>query len=620
MQLPSLPSSLVPITSTKHIHQTWAKTFTTKPDYYFQPRNVAEVRQVVNFARENGARIVCVGSVHSPSDLAVEDSKSRDNKLRPGRKTDGDGETYSIKEDERTDDKLVGLDERLKRTAWVMNLDFMDKIVDISWCESGKGRKSKNIGSVDNNEPNINEKIDVDSSIENIKYCNDFDYADITVQAGIRIYQLNNSLASLGLAFQNLGNITDQSIAGLIGTGSHGSTAYQGPLDRQVLELWIMDSQGEVWHCSELKNVELFRAGLVSLGKIGIIVAVKLRFVKKFKIGYRIDVVGFGELSRLWPNLWTASEFVRVWWYPYTEKCVIWRGWKMDNNNNNGSGKNKLIPAISSLVKKLIKVSATAIWKVIHEVLLYICIRYYPSSLPILSRYVFWKEYGKAPALVSLYGIDTDELTVKDSTDAFAVDCLYSQYVNEWAIPIDDGVNFLETFNNVIDEAKNNNQWYIHDPVELRCSNHSINEQVSVPSSEGITSQWGATAGNSVGGYLDATQKGKEVTLYVNLVTYRPLGYPTKHGRASRAFESLCVEHGGLPHWAKNFIGSKEYYDDDNDDDNDDDDDNRLIGYRSLIIERYGDDLKQWQKVRLEMDRQGVFISSYGWCLRNGLL
>jgi L-gulonolactone oxidase len=46
----------------------------------------------------------------------------------------------------------------------------------------------------------------------------------VTVQAGIRLYELVEALARHGLAVSILGSVTRQSIAGAISTGTHGSS------------------------------------------------------------------------------------------------------------------------------------------------------------------------------------------------------------------------------------------------------------------------------------------------------------------------------------------------------------------------------------------------------------
>src|SRR4051812_18777300 len=52
----------------------------------------------------------------------------------------------------------------------------------------------------------------------------------ITVEAGMRIHQLNEEVAARGLGLSNLGSIAQQSIAGAISTGTHGSGARFGNL------------------------------------------------------------------------------------------------------------------------------------------------------------------------------------------------------------------------------------------------------------------------------------------------------------------------------------------------------------------------------------------------------
>src|SRR5215475_14110322 len=51
-----------------------------------------------------------------------------------------------------------------------------------------------------------------------------------TVQAGIRLKELVHNLALDGLAMKNLGSITEQSIAGAISTGTHGTGIRLGNL------------------------------------------------------------------------------------------------------------------------------------------------------------------------------------------------------------------------------------------------------------------------------------------------------------------------------------------------------------------------------------------------------
>lgn len=56
----------------------------------------------------------------------------------------------------------------------------------------------------------------------------------VTVEAGIRVYKLNEVLQKNGLALSNLGSISEQSIAGAISTATHGSGINFGNISSQV--------------------------------------------------------------------------------------------------------------------------------------------------------------------------------------------------------------------------------------------------------------------------------------------------------------------------------------------------------------------------------------------------
>ena len=57
----------------------------------------------------------------------------------------------------------------------------------------------------------------------------------VTVQAGIRLYELIEKLEQYGLSFSDLGSIAEQSIAGAIATGTHGSGIKYGGLANHVI-------------------------------------------------------------------------------------------------------------------------------------------------------------------------------------------------------------------------------------------------------------------------------------------------------------------------------------------------------------------------------------------------
>ncbi len=103
----------------------------------------------------------------------------------------------------------------------------------------------------------------------------------VRVEAGIRLHALSRELLVRGLAMPNLGDIDVQSLAGALSTGTHGTGAKLPILSAQVesVELVLADGSERVLDAGD----ELL-AARVSLGALGVVVAVTLRCVPAFRL------------------------------------------------------------------------------------------------------------------------------------------------------------------------------------------------------------------------------------------------------------------------------------------------------------------------------------------------
>lgn len=116
----------------------------------------------------------------------------------------------------------------------------------------------------------------------------DRDACTATVKAGTKLKALGELLFAQGLAQENLGDINEQSIAGAISTGTHGTGITFGSISTQVTGLTLVTGNGEVITCSEAENRLLFKASQISLGALGIIVSVTLQLIPAYAL--RIDI------------------------------------------------------------------------------------------------------------------------------------------------------------------------------------------------------------------------------------------------------------------------------------------------------------------------------------------
>ncbi|KAI1343363.1 L-gulonolactone/D-arabinono-1,4-lactone oxidase [Xylariaceae sp. FL0016] len=385
----------------------------------------------------------------------------------------------------------------------------------------------------------------------------------VVMQSGIRLYQLCDELARYGLAMPNLGSINQQSIAGAISTGTHGSSLKHGLMSEDIQSLRITTADGTTHLCSPTENPDLFRASLISLGALGIITEVTFKAIPEFTLRWQQVIDADAKMLDRWTrDLWTHAHFVRVWWFPYTRRAVTWSAEPTDAPHAD--------PPVSYYDR--------ALGYYVYHNLLYLA-QWFPRLLPWIERFVFGMQYGFANG--------SRAAAVQPSRKALLMNCLYSQYVNEWAIPLHKGPEALRRLSSWLNRLPESDPdyvphgipfsaegLYVHAPVEVRISDTSNPTLASVQ--------------NNTRPFLDPTSKDGP-TLYLNATLYRPYYTdPPCRARYYDAFEWLMRDLGGRPHWAKNFETRGEE-----------------------IEGMYGEDLQKWRSVRDRVDPDGVFAGPW---------
>lgn len=455
-------------------HVTWAKTFHSRPEYYFQPESGEDVQRIVKLAAKYRRRIALVGVGHSPSDLTC-------------------------------------------TSSWMIDLRRLNRVLGVQW-EGVKGESD----------------------------------ARVNVQAGIYLHDLSAQLSgpTTGLVIPSLGSIDHQSIAGAIATATHGSSHKHGLLSQNVSALRIVLADGRLVWCSPAEQPDLFRTALVSLGGVGIITEVVFKMVPDVALEWEQSLIPLSEALETWDRgLWTQAEFVRCWWMPYMQRFVVWKANKTTKPHRNPKS-NWLAPFAGFHV---------------YQTLLWIS-NWVPRILPTVEWYVFGMMNRFSPGKV----MDG----VQEQHKALLMDCLFSQFVNEWAIPWEKGPEAIRRLSKWINREDGSNipfdasNLWVHCPVEVRIT-------------EGSTT--------SPRAFLDPTRPDGR-TLYLNATLYRPYYQdPPCTARYYEAFEWLMKQYGGKPHWAKYFSH---------------------ISHED-VRQMYGEDLDRWVSNRNEVDPEGMFLGAW---------
>ena len=104
------------------------------------------------------------------------------------------------------------------------------------------------------------------------------------VEAGITLGALSDELWRHGLAFENLGDIDVQSIAGATATGTHGTGSKLRNLSAALHSIELVLADGSIVEVNEESDAEAWRAARVSVGALGVVTAVTLQTVPAFTL------------------------------------------------------------------------------------------------------------------------------------------------------------------------------------------------------------------------------------------------------------------------------------------------------------------------------------------------
>lgn len=106
------------------------------------------------------------------------------------------------------------------------------------------------------------------------------------IKAGTRLRDASRALAEHGLAFRNLGDIDAQSIAGATATATHGTGASLPCLSAELKAVRLIVASGEEITIGE--DDPRLGAAQVSLGALGVITAVKVAVVPRYKLHRKV--------------------------------------------------------------------------------------------------------------------------------------------------------------------------------------------------------------------------------------------------------------------------------------------------------------------------------------------
>lgn len=153
----------------------------------------------------------------------------------------------------------------------------------------------------------------------------------VRVEGGITINALSAALAAHGLAFENLGDIDAQSIAGAISTATHGTGARLRNLSAQVEAIELVLADGSTCTCSAHdEDRSTYLAARVAVGTLGVISAVTLRCVPAFTLRGADRPAPLADALERLEHLGEESDHFELFVFPHCETALTRTNTRVD--------------------------------------------------------------------------------------------------------------------------------------------------------------------------------------------------------------------------------------------------------------------------------------------------
>jgi len=317
----------------------------------------------------------------------------------------------------------------------------------------------------------------------------------VEVGAGTVLADLNEELAALGLAMENLGDIDRQTVAGAISTGTHGTGARLRNLSAQVEELELVLADGSVRRLTGGGEPDLLRAARVGVGALGAISAVVLRCVPAFTLE-RIDSPHpREEVLDSFQERADAHDHFELFTFPYADNALVL---ERNRTGDPPRPRGRLAAQLNDVVLENWALGALAATG-----------RRFPSAIPALSRLA-----GR---------LASGSRTIERSDRVFVNERRVRFTEMEYGVPREHGP---EAARRVIEWVRSN-RYPVFFPIEMRVA--AGDDALLSPSHE-------------------------RDTTYIAVHQYRGMEWRPYF----EAVEEIMNAYGGRPHWGKRHFQTAE--------------------------------------------------------------
>jgi FAD-linked oxidoreductase len=317
----------------------------------------------------------------------------------------------------------------------------------------------------------------------------------VRVGAGTVLADLNEELARLGLALENLGDIDAQTVAGAISTGTHGTGATLGNISARVEGVELVLADGSVRDLTAAGDPELLRAARIGIGALGAISTVTLRCFPAFTLRRVDSAHQLADVLARFDQLAATNDHFELFTFPYSDRALV-----LERNRTEEAPKPKS-RAVTFLNDVLLENWALEAMAATGKAM--------PRAIPGLAKFAGWVATG------------TDNQDVSHRIFVNRRNVRFTEM--EYAVPRADGPTAVRR----VIEWVRSNRFPVFFPIEVR-----------------------VTAGDDA----DLSAAHERDTTYIAVHQYRGMDWRPYF----EAVEAIMNDYGGRPHWGKRHFQTAE--------------------------------------------------------------
>jgi len=140
--------------------------------------------------------------------------------------------------------------------------------------------------------------------------------------AATNLWAIGPLLHPHGRALKNMGDIDRQTLAGVVGTGTHGTGVTLGSLSSEVAGFRLLTANGEILPCTPTENSEIFAAGRTSMGSLGVMIEISMNVRPAYKLVERNFLLPIQELWEKLAGFVRDNRHFEFFWFPYSDVAI----------------------------------------------------------------------------------------------------------------------------------------------------------------------------------------------------------------------------------------------------------------------------------------------------------